>query len=95
MKINWPIMLRRVEGESMLPALKNGRILVGYKWFKDLEAGDLVIVHHDNLEKIKRVDRNDGDRLYLIGDNSGSSTDSRHFGWVSKSQVLAKVIRFA
>jgi len=75
----------------MLPTLTHGQIVVGRQTRK-LQAGDVVIVVHDGLEKIKRIERQQGDVVYLLGDNPGASTDSRQFGWLPANAIVAKVI---
>ena len=75
----------------MAPTLVPGTIVLGVGWYRSLREGDIVIVMHDNLEKIKRVAKVAGDSLYVLGDNLSESTDSRNFGRVSKTLVLAKV----
>jgi len=52
----------------------------------------VVIVSHNGLEKIKRIERQQGDLIYLLGDNAGASTDSRQFGWVQAKTIIAKVV---
>lgn len=86
-----PLLIRRIVGGSMLPHLHAGRIVLGWG-FGRLKIGDIVILTHDGLEKIKRVGNIDGDRLYLLGDNADASTDSRHFGWIDRTQILARVV---
>jgi type IV secretory pathway protease TraF len=49
-------------------------------------------VSHDGLEKIKRIEKQQGDLIYLLGDNAGASTDSRDFGWVQAKFIIAKVV---
>jgi len=49
-------------------------------------------VHHNGLEKIKRIEKLKDNRLYILGDNPTASTDSRHFGWLRAEDVLAVVI---
>jgi type IV secretory pathway protease TraF len=44
------------------------------------------------LEKIKRIERQQGDLIYLLGDNPGASTDSRDFGWLPAKTIVAKVV---
>jgi len=75
----------------MLPTLTPGQLVVG-RYTADLRAGDVVIVSHDGLEKIKRIEKQQGNLLYLLGDNPLSSTDSRDFGWVQADHIIAKVV---
>jgi len=84
-------VLRRVAGPSMQPALAEGQVVIGYR-SKHLAADDIVIFRHDGLDKIKRVAWLDEGQLYVVGDNPECSRDSRHFGMISLSQVVAKVI---
>ncbi|HSD55873.1 MAG TPA: S26 family signal peptidase [Candidatus Saccharimonadales bacterium] len=86
------LMVRRVAGQSMVPALPPGRLVLAVPASK-IARGDVVIILHDGLEKIKRVaDIDAQNRLYVLGDNQGQSTDSRVFGWVEADQVLAKAV---
>lgn len=75
----------------MLPTLMPGQLVVGRRT-DALRPGDVVIVSHNGLEKIKRIERTQGDLLYLLGDNPAASTDSRSFGWVQASAIVAKVV---
>lgn len=75
----------------MLPGLAPGQLVVG-RVTRELRPGDVVIVSHQGLEKIKRVERQQGDLVYLLGDNPGKSTDSRSFGWVQAKTIIAKVV---
>lgn len=75
----------------MLPSLTPGQIVVG-RFTSELRAGDVVIVSHDGIEKIKRIEKQQGNLLYLLGDNPAASTDSRDFGWVQADYVVAKVV---
>jgi phage repressor protein C with HTH and peptisase S24 domain len=83
--------MRRVSGNSMVPTLHDGQLVVG-RQTRDLAAGDVVIVSHNGLEKIKRIERHEGDLVYLLGDNPAESTDSRSLGWLPAKTILAKVI---
>lgn len=84
-------IVRQVEGDSMVPTLRKGQLVIG-RATRDLSPGDVVIVSHNGLEKIKRIEKQQGDLIYLLGDNSASSTDSRSFGWVQATQIIAKVV---
>lgn len=84
-------LIRRIVGASMLPSLPQGRLVFGWG-FGSLRKGDMVILSHEGIEKIKRINRVEGEKLYILGDNAAESTDSRHFGWVDRAQVLGRVI---
>ncbi len=75
----------------MLPVLKPGQLVIG-RQTRELRPGDVVIVSHNGLEKIKRIERQQGDLIYLLGDNPAASTDSRNFGWVQAHTIVAKVV---
>lgn len=76
----------------MLPKFEHGRVLVASGWFRQLQPADVVIIKHDGFEKVKRVHEVNGEKLYVIGDNTTESTDSRDFGWLPLESVMAKVI---
>jgi type IV secretory pathway protease TraF len=76
----------------MLPSFNEGGILVGFGWFKGVKPSDVVIIHHEGREKVKRVHKVRDGELYVLGDNSELSTDSRDFGWLPLEVVAAKVI---
>lgn len=75
----------------MLPTLHADQLVVGRRT-NDLRPGDVVIVAHDGLEKIKRIEKQQGNLLYLLGDNPAASTDSRDFGWVQAQAIVAKIV---
>ena len=84
--------MRRVSGESMSPALRAGDIIIAYATRRRLRLGDIVIVQHNGLEKIKRLQGMKNAQVFLIGDNPAHSTDSRSFGWLDQEAVIGKVI---
>lgn len=84
--------IRRVVGDSMRPALRPGRIVIASQLFRALQVGDIVIIQHQGQEKIKRIQACTDAHIFVVGDNSESSADSRHFGWIPKETVLGKVI---
>jgi nickel-type superoxide dismutase maturation protease len=86
------LVIRYVEGMSMAPALRPGMLVVALRQVRRLRIGDIVIVRHEGLDKIKRVTDLDAYKLFVEGDNKPYSTDSRHFGWVARNNLRGKVI---
>ena len=85
----------RVEGDSMLPTLKDGDvIMISSK--PAVVAGDIVLAKHpykQSVKVVKRVDKIDENgRVLLIGDNPAESTDSRTFGTVSIEYIYGKAV---
>jgi len=96
----WMIGRRRrfiIQGQSMFPTLHNGDwILVedGYYETNPPVCGELVLMAHpeqSGLVMVKRVSTIDNDRVFVLGDNQSHSTDSRHFGWVHREKLTARV----
>jgi len=84
------MLIRRVVGLSMLPTLAEGAVVVGIT--KQPCVGDVVIAKVNKLEVIKRVKSIDDSGLFLVGDNPGLSTDSRAYGLIQESDVLAVIM---
>lgn len=87
-----------VVGESMLPTLRPGDWLVvdssAYEG-KSPRRGDIVAVPDPRSPGrllVKRVGGTGDGGLELLGDNPGSSTDSRTFGLVPASEVQGRVV---
>jgi type IV secretory pathway protease TraF len=76
----------------MLPGLKPGQIIIAKTKIGKLKQRSIVIVEHDNLEKIKRIKAIKNNRIYLLGDNPQESVDSRQFGWLTSEQVIGEII---
>jgi nickel-type superoxide dismutase maturation protease len=85
-----------VTGESMLPALRPGDLLlvrVGAR----IAAGDVVVARHpgqDGLLIVKRAGHRDGDGWWLESDNQRAAgrQDSWDFGAVPDPLVLGRVV---
>lgn len=84
-------LVRRVMGDSMAPALTPGQLVFGVRP-RAIRPGDIVVVHHEGLDKIKRVKEVKADKIFLTGDNSLHSKDSREFGWLDIGTVIARII---
>ncbi|HZM64450.1 MAG TPA: S26 family signal peptidase [Candidatus Saccharimonadales bacterium] len=76
----------------MQPTLQPRQLVVGIRVLRRLQPGQIVIIRHQGIEKIKRVAHMQGDQLFVVGDNPGQSTDSRSFGMLPRSVVIAKVV---
>jgi phage repressor protein C with HTH and peptisase S24 domain len=74
----------------MAPTLPAGKLVVAVR-ARRAKAGDIVILWHDDMRKIKRVQAVRDDRIFVVGDNQ-ASTDSRDFGWLPQDAILAKLI---
>ncbi len=86
------ILLRRVAGASMAPALPAGTLVLAA--LPGLaRAGRVIVFTFDGREYIKRVHNTDPARgVYVLGDNADASTDSRDFGWVPHNAVQGIVL---
>jgi phage repressor protein C with HTH and peptisase S24 domain len=74
----------------MLPTYKPGDTLLAWKWFTPA-VGQAVIAWQGRTV-VKRVARVVGQDVWLEGDNSAKSTDSRSLGPIKIDQLEAKVI---
>lgn len=76
----------------MVPAFRPNQIIIASGWFHTVETGEVIIIQHHNLEKIKRIEQVDPLRgVFVVGDNALESTDSRSFGWIDFDEIIAKV----
>jgi phage repressor protein C with HTH and peptisase S24 domain len=87
--------LRRVVGDSMLPVLKNGRIVLAVPGM--IAVGKVVVARQNNREVIKRVKSikqlpEARYEAWLEGDNKPASTDSRSYGPVVEEDVMGMVV---
>lgn len=88
-----PLFIRQIAGDSMAPTLRTGQIVIATGWFGYVRPGDVIVVNHRGLEKIKRVSDVDSQKgIYVLGDNAAESTDSRSFGWLDPDEVIGRVL---
>lgn len=88
-----PLLVRRVRGGSMAPKLRPGQLIVATKLFRKLRPGQVVIVERNHRQIVKRIERIEQDKVFVIGDNLQASVDSRQFGWLDRTEVVARVFR--
>ncbi|ELR96637.1 nickel-type superoxide dismutase maturation protease [Gloeocapsa sp. PCC 73106] len=89
----------RVVGRSMLPTLQPGdEVLVNYRAYQRSlpQVGDIVVAWHPEKPRLRVIKRltmigEDG-CCVLLGDNPEESTDSRYWGGVTLSHILAQVV---
>ena len=90
------LMFLTVSGRSMFPTLTEGEKLTSVRsYLCKLNVGDIVVAKPyecDNRLVIKRIANIEGDYYFLLGDNPDESYDSRNYGWVSKKEIVAKVV---
>lgn len=86
-----PFFIYKVSGNSMMPEYIPDQKVLGVHWFVNLKKGDVVIAQIENREIIKRIVQIKNNKIWIEGDNKKESRDSRTFGWVDKSKVIAKV----
>jgi nickel-type superoxide dismutase maturation protease len=55
---------------------------------------DIVALKDPRDKKIliKRISEIKNNKYFVLGDNKTASTDSRTFGWISKKDIIGKVI---
>ena len=86
-----PLIVRRVVGSSMQPYADNGDVVVACR-FLPATTGSVHIIQHGNKEIVKRVQLVSNKGYYVVGDNALRSTDSRHFGWLQRTAMVARVL---
>ncbi len=87
------LLLRRVVGKSMAPKLRPGQLIIATSFIRKLKPGQVVILEKNERELVKRIERIEQGKLFVVGDNLNASTDSRQFGWLDSRHVVGRVIR--
>lgn len=90
-KIKKPLIVRRVVGHSMVPTLPPKTRVIGTGFFKEVKVGQIVIIVHNDTEKIKRIDQIKDNQIFVLGDHPETSTDSRQFGWLPIEVIKARI----
>jgi signal peptidase I len=87
------VLIRKVVSSSMAPKLRPGQTIFATTFFRKLHPGQVVIVRQNHKELIKRIERIEDNKVFVIGDNLDRSIDSRQFGWLDESAVVARVFK--
>ncbi len=90
-----------VSGESMRPTFSDGDWLLfstlSLSGARDLQrlVGRIVVITRESypgIHFIKRVKRVEGNGLWVEGDNSEASTDSRQWGALAAEEIVGRVL---
>ncbi|MEK7534257.1 MAG: S26 family signal peptidase [Patescibacteria group bacterium] len=91
--------LFKIEGHSMEPTIKNGQSVLASSlpyFFSKPKMGDIVVFRKNErvlMKRITKIDQSDDGKKYFVkGDNEKDSMDSKRFGWISKNDIIGKVI---
>lgn len=79
----------------MLPTLKHNQDVLCFNWayaFSKPKIGDIVVINHNGLDMVKRIQKIHDREIIVKGDNKDQSTDSRNFGPIKRSEILGQVI---
>lgn len=78
----------------MEPSLSSGQLLVIVKLFQSLKKGEIVVLKDPRTRclLVKRIQEINNNTYYVVGDNKKESTDSRDFGWITRKDIIGKVI---
>ncbi|MBI3428962.1 MAG: S26 family signal peptidase [Actinobacteria bacterium] len=83
-----------VSGESMVPTYRSGDWLV-VAWGARFKIGDVILVEREDrpgVFLIKRLERSEGSKYWVEGDNKLISTDSREWGFIDQNEIVGRVI---
>ena len=80
----------------MEPSFRHGDIVLVNKLsylFKKPKVGDVVVVKKTHRYILKRIQKIENGKYFVVGDNKKESTDSRTFGWIKRKDIVRKVIK--
>jgi len=79
----------------MFPTLKPNQDILSFNWAyfgKKPKVGDIVVIKVNGKAMVKRVQNVYDRKVFVTGDNSQESTDSRRFGPINIDQIIGKLI---
>lgn len=94
----------QIVGYSMFPTLLDKEVFLGRRVFRKskCKVGEIYVYKppYDSDEErfvIKRLSKIEKDqsgrtKYYFLGDNSSDSYDSRYYGYVDSSRVVARIV---
>lgn len=94
------VFIIRINGDSMEPTFSDGELLLAYRDFSLFEENSIYIYMKygkpviKRLINIKHLHNTDAKvcALWFEGDNSDTSKDSRHYGFIRNTVVIGKVL---
>ena len=93
-----PIKRFITQGHSMQPLFNPGDKVIINRWaylFSSPKAGDIVAIQvrsKGGKILLKKIEKDRGQRYFVIGLNTSDSTDSRSFGPIPKKQIIGKIL---
>ena len=107
--LNFIFFFGYVPSNSMEPTIRKSSYIFGIRVFSELERGDIVVFEHENLLLVKRIAGVPGNVIlvdgvertvpvghyFMLGDNTVSSVDSRHWAepFVPRERIIARIFR--
>lgn len=81
----------------MEPFISSGDVILVNRLsylFKNPKIGDVIIIKNNSKKKylIKRIQRIREKTYFVGGDNKKESIDSRNFGWITKKDIVGKML---
>lgn len=84
------IFLRRVSGDSMLPTLRPGQVVVCHE-IRKFMAGQIVVAFVGGREVIKRIAKIDGATIYLGVDDIAHAHNGKYYAKIVDTNIMGVV----